>query len=100
MKNVFVLVPVLILLISCKTGCGPITPIPPSTDPTAADICGKWATLECEEAIPTEEGTPCVVWVENAMGVTGFTGDPAGDKFSRFKCIMSATTCEQSRECQ
>jgi len=88
MKYVLVLV---LTLVGCSS-CGPITPIPPSTDPTAADICGKWTTLECEEALPTPEGTPCIVWVENAMDIEGFS--------SRFPCIMRATTCDESRACQ
>jgi hypothetical protein len=88
MKYALVLV---LTLVGCSS-CGPITPIPPSTDPTAADICGKWATLECEEGLPTPEGTPCIVWVENAMDIEGFS--------NRFPCIMRATSCDQSRACQ
>jgi hypothetical protein len=87
----------LALALTLAVGCNPLLPAPAPApqkrdDVPCSEACARLASLECEEAQPTPDGTTCVE-ICDGLNASGSVTYPTG-------CVAAAKDCAEARACE
>jgi hypothetical protein len=88
----------LALALTLAVACNPLLPepetrpLPPRDDISCETACERLASLQCEEAQPTPDGTTCAE-VCHGVNESGSVTYPTG-------CVAAAKTCAEAVACE